>query len=288
MSGSTPKQEVRSFYDQIGWRLESDGFYQNARYEDLRPVSAEYIHNCHLRVTPWFKNGGKFILDAGCGPIQYKEYLTYSENFEKRVCADISFTALIEARKRIGDHGLFVVCDVANLPFVDKTFDGVVSLHTLHHLSLDDQKQAWIEIYRVMKIKGTAVIVNGWTESKMMQKWLPRVQCAERAGSFIARLRGKETSHSEKKAPVKKPQATGTYIQKLDSEWIQSVLDSLGDEVKYKILCWRSVSVRWLRALIHNPYGRAALRHLQKIENENPEYYGAYGQYPMIVVEKEK
>ena len=34
-----------------------------------------------------------------------------------------------EARKRIGAHGLFVVCDVANLPFRPDVFDGVVSLH---------------------------------------------------------------------------------------------------------------------------------------------------------------
>jgi len=55
MSGSAPKNEVRHFYDEIGWKLESDGFYQNARYEDLRPVSADYIHRCHLRLVPYFK-----------------------------------------------------------------------------------------------------------------------------------------------------------------------------------------------------------------------------------------
>ena len=46
------KQKVREFYDEIGWSRESSGYYQNARYEDLRPVSAEYIHKCHLRITP--------------------------------------------------------------------------------------------------------------------------------------------------------------------------------------------------------------------------------------------
>ena len=70
------KQKVREFYDEIGWSRESSGYYQNARYEDLRPVSAEYIHKCHMRVTPYFASGGKYLLDVGCGPIQYKEYLT--------------------------------------------------------------------------------------------------------------------------------------------------------------------------------------------------------------------
>ena len=104
MNQTDNKQKVREFYDEIGWSKESSGYYQNARYEDLRPVSAEYIHKCHMRITPYFEKGGKYLLDVGCGPIQYKEYLTYSEHFEKRVCADISLTALKEARNRIGSE----------------------------------------------------------------------------------------------------------------------------------------------------------------------------------------
>ena len=45
------KQQVREFYDQIGWSQAGEGLYQNARYEDLRPVVQEYIHKCHLRVN---------------------------------------------------------------------------------------------------------------------------------------------------------------------------------------------------------------------------------------------
>ena len=46
MNQQENKQKVRKFYDAIGWSKEDSGYYQNARYEDLRPVSAEYIHNC--------------------------------------------------------------------------------------------------------------------------------------------------------------------------------------------------------------------------------------------------
>jgi ubiquinone/menaquinone biosynthesis C-methylase UbiE len=74
------------------------------------------------------------MLDAGSGPIQYPEYLEFSKGYQRRVCADISFVALQEARKRIGDHGLYVVCDIANLPFKSAAFEGMVSLHTIHHL----------------------------------------------------------------------------------------------------------------------------------------------------------
>ena len=51
MEDQEVKQQVRAFYDQVGWKTVGEGLYQNARYEDLRPVSREYIHRCHLRVN---------------------------------------------------------------------------------------------------------------------------------------------------------------------------------------------------------------------------------------------
>jgi SAM-dependent methyltransferase len=149
------KQDVRKFYDDIGWQEIGEGVYQNARYEDLRPVSWEYIHKCHLRVGRHLIPEGRLLLDAGSGPIQYPEYLEYSQGYQARVCADISIVALKEARQRIGDRssggsGLFVVADIANLPFRRDAFDGVVSLHTIHHLPIEEHKQAYQEVYRVL------------------------------------------------------------------------------------------------------------------------------------------
>jgi hypothetical protein len=62
------KQQVREFYDQIGWSQVGDGLYQNARYEDLRPVSREYIHKCHMRVKRHLHPGE--ILLTRSGPVQ--------------------------------------------------------------------------------------------------------------------------------------------------------------------------------------------------------------------------
>ena len=102
MSENSTKQDVRRFYDSIGWQKLSEGTYQNAQYEDLRPVSHAYIHKCHLRINRHLNRSGKYLLDAGSGPIQYPEYLTYSEGYDYRVCLDISIVALEEARDRIG------------------------------------------------------------------------------------------------------------------------------------------------------------------------------------------
>ena len=74
MTEAEVKQRVRQFYDRVGWQTVADGTYQNARYEDLRPVAQEYIHRCHLRVKRFLKPSGKYLLDAGSGPVQYAEY----------------------------------------------------------------------------------------------------------------------------------------------------------------------------------------------------------------------
>ena len=164
----TMKKDVREFYDEIGWSQVKDGIYQNARYEDLRPVSQEYIHKCHLRVNRHLESEGRFLLDAGSGPIQYPEYLTFSKNSKYRVCADVSITALKEAREKIGDHGLFVVADIANLPFKEAAFEGIVTLHTIHHLPAEEHLDAFRGLYRVLAPGYAAVVVNGWSTSALM------------------------------------------------------------------------------------------------------------------------
>ena len=290
MSDIEIKQQVRKFYNQVGWKMESDGFYQNARYEDLRPVSSEYIQKCHLRVNRHLKKDGKFLLDAGSGPIQYPAYLTYMEGFQYRLCMDISIVALQEARNRIGEKGLFVVADIANLPFDDNCFDGIVSLHTLHHLPITEQKKAYKDLYRVLGPQKNAVLVNGWTESKLMKRWSWFMKLMERIGSSVLKMRNKknkikiEPTQSkivEKKITKKEP--TGTYIEKLTAQWLRKEFSNMDID----ILVWRSVSVRFLRAVFHQALGgKFWLKILFALEEKFPKYFGENGQYPLIVIHK--
>lgn len=292
MSKNNHKREVQQFYDEIGWQIVDGEHYQNARYEDLRPVSREYIHRCHLRAGRPLKANGRYLLDAGSGPVQYPEYLTYSENYEKRICLDISIVALQEARKRLGDHGLYVVADVAYLPFAADVFDGLISLHTLHHISVDDQLRAYDEFHRVLLPASTAVVVNGWQVSPLMANWVPIVQFAERVAGFFKRFQRQEiemkpekNENSRGKSRKGKPEATGTFIRKIDADWLHENLDG---KMHLEIRVWRSVNVRWMRALIH-PWlgGKLWLRLLYWLEERNPRYYGEQGQYPLIIIHKD-
>jgi ubiquinone/menaquinone biosynthesis C-methylase UbiE len=285
------KQQVREFYDRVGWQMVDGDLYQNAHYEDLRPVSSEYIHRCHLRVTRHLKPSGRFLLDAGSGPIQYPEYLEYSRGYRFRVCADISIVALQEARKRIGDHGLYVVADVANLPFKDEVFEGVVSLHTIHHLPEEQHGQAYDGLYRVLARHSTAAVVNGWPDARLMQAFNPLVRQANRLRSFVQRRLAKEASQpetaqtAEKTKPAKNKAPKGTFTQRHGVSWIKN---EVGGHMPVEIRVWRSVSVRFLRALVH-PWlgGRWFLRILFWLEERFPHYFGENGQYPLILINKD-
>lgn len=297
LSTTDIKSEVREFYDRVGWQEVGAGLFQNAHYEDLRPVSSEYIHRCHMRLKRYLAPEGRLLLDAGSGPIQYPEYLEYSRGYERRVCADISITALRAARERIGDastggHGMFVVCDVANLPFAPQAFDGVVSLHTIHHLPEDEHLKAYQELYRVLVPGGAAAVVNGWPISKLMQRYEPLVRAANRLRSRLNRLASKPASPATKGKTVKglkggpatDEEAKGTFTSRHDAAWIKS---EVGAHMPLEINVWRSASVRFLRALIH-PWlaGKLLLRWLYRQEERNPGYYGENGQYPLIVIRK--
>ena len=280
---------MRAFYDQVGWQQVSAGVYQNARYEDLRPVSREYIHRCHMRVKRFLADSGDYLLDAGSGPVQYPEYLSYSQEYKFRVCADISMTALQEARQRLGARGLYVVCDIAELPFRSRSFDGIVSLHAIHHIPYEAQPEAYLNLYRVLKTGRNAVIVNAWKVSSLMNrmKWL--VLLMERLGGIVKRSFRSKTGETSERIPGKPESSasdpTGTYTKHYDAETLLAEFARL--QIPAEIHPWRSLGVRFLRAVIHPGLaGRWLLNLIFNLEEKYPEYFGKNGQYPLILIHK--
>lgn len=268
------KQQVREFYDEIGWHQEADGYYQNARYEDLRPVSREYIRKTRLRVMNGLSPTGRLLLDAGSGPVQYEEYFEYSRGYERRVCLDISIQALREARARIGGHGLFVAGDLANLPFNAEAFDGAVSMHAIHHLALPEHPKAYGEIYRVLKNGRTAAIVNGWHDPLLSRMAEPLI-------SLMRKLSGR--SEKKKKEWLNEEDPTGTFVQKMTPAWLKR---EIGSKMTIEIKPWRSLSTRILRWFVRPFGGRVILRFVFWLEGVFPKFFAENGQYPLIVVKK--
>ncbi len=166
-----------------------------------------------MRVGRHLAPGGRFLLDAGSGPVQYPEYLTYSKGYNYRVCADISIMALQEARGRLKARGLYVVADVANLPFAADAFDGAVSLHTIHHLPLGEQRRAYTELSRMLKPGHTAVVVNGWHNPLLMRLAEPLIG--------LGRYLSGRSAKRKKDWAVEDEQA-GTFVEKMKPAWLEA------------------------------------------------------------------
>jgi SAM-dependent methyltransferase len=276
LSASDVKEEVRAFYDSVGWKQVGDGLYQNARYEDLRPVCREYITRCHRRLGRHLPASGHLLLDAGSGPIQYPEYLEYSRGYRRRVCLDLSRLALVEARSRVGDHGLFVQGDLADLPFRSQAFEGVVSLHALHHVPEGEQGAALSEMGRILRRGGKAVVVYSWgNRSDLMRLFRPLI-------SLAARFRRQRRLRTSAPAGKTVDQAKGSHTFKLGQAWMKSGLDRIGGG---EIVVWRSVGTEFTRNLIHPKLGgRWILKAIFLLEEAFPHWFGRHGMYPMIIL----
>ncbi len=294
MNDKKIRNEVKDFYNQVGWQTIGETLYQNAKYEDLRPVSRDYLHRCHMRVKRHLTDEGMYYLDAGSGPVQYPEYLTYSEGYRARVCMDISLVALQEARKRVGEHGFYVLADITHLPFKSELFDGISALHTIHHVPMSDKGQAYDELYRTLKSGRRMVTVDGWTNAALMVRlgwfmavmgrlrgWWEKIfpKAREQSVQEPAVSRKSETSVGEKS-----PQPTGTFVEKFDAD---GLIELLSGRMDFNILVWRSVSVVFLRSVIHPDWGgRFWLKILFWFEERFPRWLGRIGQYPLIVIRK--
>lgn len=269
------KQWVRDFYNQQGWVTDEEGNYRDAViYEDLRPVSAEYVRKCHERVGRHLPLSGKYLLDAASGSIQYPEYMAYSANYQYRICADFSFRALKEARKKLGTKGIYILCDITQLPLKKNSVDGFVSLHTIYHIPKDQQIKAIRELYRVLRPEGKGVVVYDWFKhSSWMNSWLFPFRAVVFVKNRLLRTLGRVTTTKI---------GTGRlYFYAHTLDYLQRNLPA------FQLRVWRSLSVPFMRYYIHPwLFGKQILEKVYQKEEQDPEGCGKKGEYPMLVFEK--
>ena len=260
------EEKVSRFYNTLGWSTE-DGITEDARrWEDLRKYSVEYVGKCRLRVLRHIPVEGKNVLDMASGPIQYIEYLEYSINFQKRYCVDLSLSALEQAKKRIGDHGVYLHGSFLNLNMVSDFFDCAVSLHTIYHIDKDQQEAAVRKLVDVVK-PGKPVIIVYSNPNVFYANTLRRVK-------HILGARGKQETQAED---------AGLYFHAHPIGWWQRYRDV----AEMQILPWRSLTSNAQKKLIpDNRIGQAMLRALFYLEDRFPNFFVNHFQYPMIVLTK--
>lgn len=264
------KNSVKQFYDSFGWQQENGVFQDAIDSEDLREVSAEYIANCHARLKEHLPKSGRYILDVASGPIQYDAYLSYSENYDYRICGDISLRALKAAKQKLGARGIYLLCDVTCLPLQSGTLDAAISLHTLYHVPQDQQLQGYKEIQRVLKPKGVSVVIYSWGRQSLLMNLF---MFPMKAWSLLKRL-----------LPAKTGGQT-LYFHAHSFAWFREYIQK---PYACKLYAWRSVNVPFLKCFIHKRWGGAALlKVFYWLESRYPALMGRIGAYPLFVSTKQ-
>jgi SAM-dependent methyltransferase len=275
------KQTVKEFYDSFGWRKDSAGRYNDtAVFVDLRSVSRWYHHKVHRRLARWFGRGGYF-LDAGSGPIAHSEYLLYSRGYRRRVCVDLSEIALAEARSKSGRHGLYVVADLAQLPFRDGVFDATICAHVLYHVPSNEQATVLSELYRTLAHDGICVVV--YSQFRSLADRVPALVASILAwlrGAAGAPHRGREPSIDHAVPDAAPPDL---YGHAHDRQWFRETLPAEWDvETRCCAIADRSFMERFVP---DNLIGRCMMAVIYWLESALPHTL-AWTVYQTIIIRK--
>ena len=263
---------IIEYYDNFGWEAASDGKSKESVHAlDRRETSYRYTRRCISRLAKYFRNGGDYLLDLGSGAIPHEELLSYHTNFKKRVCVDLSITALKQAREKLDDRGEYVVADATNLPFKDGVIDAVTCNHVLYQIPAKFQRAAALEIWRVLKPGGVAVVVYRWPSSGIQARLVRLAQ--------ELRLKGPEAAMPLVSAGV--PSRASDEPQ--PREWFEKQEWPF----KYTYDCFRLVDNEFMKTYVPDGWiGQLFLTLLFSGQCVMPEASGRWGTFPVFVLRK--
>ena len=276
---SKAEEKVSKFYNKLGWETDVGITEDARRFEDLRESAKDYLSKCRLRVLRHIPETGENILDMASGPIQYEEYLEYSKNFKKRYCVDLSSSALEDAKKKIGDHGVFLNGSFFDIPLDENFFDCAISLHTIYHIDKDKQEEAVRKLIYVTK-PGQPIIVVYSNPSKIF-KWVSRLIRLP----FLLLRKPKELLEKLIKKSVQKKDLD-LYFYTHPIKW----WNRFGDvATNIKIMPWRSLNTDIQKCLIpNNEMGKKMFDMIFNLEERFPNFFVKYFCYSMIIITKRK
>jgi SAM-dependent methyltransferase len=262
------EHEVRAFYDEKGWVLQHDNlFCDTSLFEDLRPVAARYISATRMRVAKHLPAASGRLLDAGCGPLQYPEYIGYSSGFIKRLCVDISSRALAHARSVLGSDGEYVQASILELPFEEGSFDAAISVHVLYHVDQEQQEDAVRELLRVVKRRCPVIIVYSnpgnlfRVVERILRTWREAHRNAQSQGFWA-------NAH--------------LYFKPFPLSWWQR----FESECEIAIYPYATLPSNVSRTVPNNWVGKLFFRILEWFEDVAPRQATRLGAYPLVVLTK--
>ena len=259
---------MESFYNNRGWDMVGENTNDALINENLTPVARTYVSKVRQRILENLSSG-EALLDVGCGPIQYPEYLEYSMNFDVRVCVDLSKKALIQAEQKIGDKGIFIEGDYLDIATPKQApFSGATLINVLYHVHKSKQE---LLVRRILSdlIPGAKFVIvysNPNTISARLTAFLVSVKRFAKNLNVL-------NSGSSSVNPI--------YFYRFPLDFWQKFQDVAKVETK----AWRTFSPA-LEKLFFRRYagGRAFLRFFYWLENF--KFWTRFAEYTLVVMEK--
>ena len=259
------------FYEKEGWKRDADGLFGDTRaFVDTREVPFAFTRKCIRRLNSHFRRGGRYLLDAGSGPIAHDEYLSFGDQFERRVCVDLSAEALKVANSKLGARGVYLQADLTSLPIQTGSIDAVTCNHVIYQIPEDQQAAVFKELWRVLKPGGIAVIIYWWHDTPLQWR-------LER----LARILARRDSSNEK---AKSPAASTLNHSPRSLQWFETQ----DWPFRYEIESFRVISNSFMRSYVSNDWaGKLFLEGVYALQQIAPSYCGRNGQMPVIIVRKD-
>jgi len=264
------EEKVSRFYNSVGWETEDEVTEDAKLFEDLRECAREYVSKCRLRLLRYIPDNGENMLDMASGPIQYKEYLEYSRNYKKRYCVDLSSKALADAKKKIGDQGVFLCGSFFDIPLEEDFFDCTISLHTIYHIDKEKQEEAVRKLIYVTKPGKPIIIIYSNPHTI--------IRCLSLSLRFFKRI-----DKILRKPEKGNEKGSDLYFVPHPIWWWQR----FRDVADIRIVPWRLFASNHQKMLIpNNKFGKKMFEILFNIEEKLPDCLVKYFQYPLIILRK--
>jgi SAM-dependent methyltransferase len=262
-------RNVREYYEKEGWVTDEKNVFADTNvFVDLRKTSWKYTKKCIRRLNKYFKNGGRYLLDAGSGPIPHNELLEYSAQFRQRVCIDLAVPALRICKSKLGDKGICLQADLTNIPIMTGSIDAVTCNHVIYHIPAEKQAAAFREVWRVLRPGGVGVVVYAWRRSPIA--W---------ALGQVGKLLTGDRRSGETDLPE-----PDLYYHAYSLHWFRSQKWPF----RYRIDTFRIVDNEFMRRYISDNWlGRTITQIFFSTQLLFPGLCGKYGAYPAIVIFKD-
>ncbi len=263
---------VHEFYESEGWTEDEEGrAFATRAFVDTRNAPFAFTRRCMRRLNRYFAEGGRYLLDAGSGPIPHPELIDYGAHFQQRVCVDLSVRGLRTARSKLGNRGVYLQADLTQLPIRSGSIDAVTCNHVIYQIPAENQAAVFRELWRVLKPGGIGVVVYWWREAPLA--W--RIERLARLVTSRQTLSDAPDQPAPPQVFMDEPQSLSWFERQ---EW----------PFRYRIESFRIVSNAFMRNYISDDWrGSVLLNALYRLQALAPKYCGRYGLMPVILIYKD-